>query len=243
MTTKEKKQQLKNESRHDFTSLLTLVEVLRGEGGCPWDREQTHESIRNDLIEETYEVVEAIDNGDRKLLREELGDVMFQVAFHSQIEREAGGFTIEDVIDEVCGKMISRHPHVFGDVSVSGSREVLDNWETIKKAEKDRKTTVESMNSVPKQLPALMRAKKIVKKARKDSHTYTENEDTIIALAEKLKTAPEGEREVLLADIIFASVVLGGSEADLERQLGEKVNGFIEHYKSTNEKINDLIRP
>lgn len=235
MTTEEKKQQLKNEKHHDFTSLLTLVEVLRSEGGCPWDREQTHESIRNDLIEETYEVVEAIDNGSRELLREELGDVMFQVVFHSQIEREAGGFTIDDIIDEVCGKMISRHPHVFGDVTVSGSGEVLDNWETIKKAEKDRKTVTESMNSVPRQLPALMRAKKIVKKARKDSHDFAENEDTIITLAERLKTAPAEDREGLIADIIFASVVLGGSEADLEKSLGDRVDRFIDEYKSTNE--------
>lgn len=236
MTTEEKKQQLKTESRHDFNSLLNLVEVLRSEGGCPWDREQTHESIRNDLIEETYEVVEAIDNGSRELLREELGDVMFQVVFHSRIESEAGSFTIDDVINEVCEKMISRHPHVFGEVKVKDSGEVLDNWEAIKKAEKDRKTVAESMNSVPKQLPALMRAKKIVKKARKDSHTFAENEDTIISLAEKLKTAPEEEREGLIADIIFTSVVLGGSEADLEKRLGEKVDGFIENYKSTNEE-------
>ena len=115
MTTEEKKKQLVNEKNHDFNSLRMLTEVLRGKGGCPWDMEQTHESIRNDIIEETYEVVEVIDNYDPKLLREELGDVLFQVMFHSRIEEEAGRFSVDDVINEVCEKMISRHPHVFGD--------------------------------------------------------------------------------------------------------------------------------
>ena len=171
-----------------------------------WSR--LDESIRNDIIEETYEVVEAIDNSDPKLLREELGDVLFQVMFHSRIEEEAGRFSVDDVINEVCEKMISRHPHVFGDVKVGGSGEVLDNWETIKKAEKDRKTVKESMQSVPKQLPSLMRTRKVVKKAKKDGFDFAVTENDIISLAEKLKTAQGDEREELITDIVFASVVL-----------------------------------
>ena len=230
MTTEEKKKQLINEKNHDFNSLRMLTEVLRGKGGCPWDMEQTHESIRNDIIEETYEVVEAIDNSDPKLLREELGDVLFQVMFHSRIEEEAGRFSVDDVINEVCEKMISRHPHVFGDVKVGGSGEVLDNWETIKKAEKDRKTVKESMQSVPKQLPSLMRTRKVVKKAKKDGFDFAVTENDIISLAEKLKTAQGDEREELITDIVFASVVLSDG-ADIEKHLGEKTDEFINDYK------------
>ena len=213
MTTEEKKKQLINEKNHDFNSLRMLTEVLRGKGGCPWDMEQTHESIRNDIIEETYE-----------------GDVLFQVMFHSRIEEEAGRFSVDDVINEVCEKMISRHPHVFGDVKVSGSGEVLDNWETIKKAEKDRKTVKESMQSVPKQLPSLMRTRKIVKKAKKDGFDFAVTENDIISLAEKLKTAQGDEREELITDIVFASVVLSDG-ADIEKHLGEKTDEFINDYK------------
>ncbi len=230
MNTEEKKKKLVTEEKHDFDSLRMLTEVLRGIGGCPWDIEQTHESIRNDIIEETYEVVEAIDNADKKLLREELGDVMFQVMFHSRIEEEAGNFSVEDVINDVCEKMITRHPHVFGDVSVNNSDDVLNNWEQIKKAEKDRKTVKESMQSVPKQLPALMRTRKIVKKAKKDLYDFNVTEDNIVSLAEKLKTSAGSEREKILTEIIFDAVVLAG-DADSEKNLGDKTNEFVNNYK------------
>ena len=230
MNTEEKKKKLVTEEKHDFDSLRMLTEVLRGKGGCPWDIEQTHESIRNDIIEETYEVVEAIDNADKKLLREELGDVMFQVMFHSRIEEEAGNFSVEDVINDVCEKMITRHPHVFGDVSVNNSDDVLNNWEQIKKAEKDRKTVKESMQSVPKQLPALMRTRKIVKKAKKDLYDFNVTEDNIVSLAEKLKTSAGSERERILTEIIFDAVVLAG-DADSEKNLGDKTNEFVNNYK------------
>jgi tetrapyrrole methylase family protein / MazG family protein len=230
MNTEEKKKKLVTEEKHDFDSLRMLTEVLRGKGGCPWDIEQTHESIRNDIIEETYEVVEAIDNADKKLLREELGDVMFQVMFHSRIEEEAGNFSVEDVINDVCEKMITRHPHVFGDVSVNNSDDVLNNWEQIKKAEKDRKTVKESMQSVPKQLPALMRTRKIVKKAKKDLYDFNVTEDNIVSLAEKLKTSAGSERVKILTEIIFDAVVLAG-DADSEKNLGDKTDEFVNNYK------------
>ncbi len=236
MTIDEKKTLLKTESRHSMDSLLTLVEVLRSEEGCPWDREQTHMTIRNDLIEETYEVVEAIDKDDRELLKEELGDVLFQVIFHAQIEREKGSFTIDDIIGGIVDKMILRHPHVFGDVTVSGSCEVLENWEQIKKKEKSRKTVRENMEAVPKELPSLMRARKIAKKAKKDGYSFNITDDSLADLIEKLKTAAPNEREAVLTDIIFASVVLAGDEGDLERKLGEKIDNFIEDYKETGEQ-------
>ena len=119
--------------KYNFEDLLKIMEVLRSPEGCPWDREQTHESIRKDFIEETYEVIEAINKKDKELLCEELGDVLLQVAFHVQIEKEEGSFGIEEVTDGVCKKLIERHPHVFGEVKVSSTGEVLDNWDTIKR--------------------------------------------------------------------------------------------------------------
>ncbi len=229
--TDELKNKLKTEPTHDFTSLRELVEVLRSEGGCPWDREQTHKSIRADIIEETYEVIEAIDNDDPHLLQEELGDVMFQVMFHSRIEEEAGRFTVENVVNDICQKMIVRHPHVFADTEVDSSAEVLDNWEKIKKEEKSRKTTRESMQAVPKQLPTLMRVQKIAKKARKGGYDFGSDTDLIAkirSLTEALAAAPEDERQPILNDLIFYSAIL--SKADTEKAVGDLANTFIETY-------------
>ena len=118
--------------KYGIDDLLQIMQILRGEGGCPWDREQTHESMRRDMLEEAYEVCEAIDLNDRDLLKEELGDVLLQVVHHACIEEEQGSFNFEDVCDGICRKLIVRHPHVFADVQVSSTGEVLDNWEKIK---------------------------------------------------------------------------------------------------------------
>lgn len=166
MNREEKIAALNSAEKYGFEDLVSIMELLRMPGGCPWDAEQTHESIRESLIEETYEVIEAIDNGDRALLREELGDVMLQVVFHARMEEEAGVFDINDVTDEICRKLIHRHPHVFGNVSVDNSEQVLDNWEKIKSEEKKRETVTSKLRSIPKQLPALMRAEKVGKKAK-----------------------------------------------------------------------------
>ena len=160
----EKIRMLKKE-RYSFGDLVDIVKMLRGEGGCPWDREQDHKSIRDDLIEETYEVIEAIDTEDPELLREELGDVLLQIVFHASISTDDKEFNIDDVTDEICRKMIYRHPHVFGNVSADTSEEVLRNWEKLKSDEKQRKTVTDKLNAIPRQLPALMRATKVGKKA------------------------------------------------------------------------------
>jgi len=141
------------------------MELLRSENGCPWDKEQTHKSIRNNLIEETHEVVEAIDNDDPALLREELGDVLLQVIFHCRISEETGEFSVDEVIDELCRKLIERHPHIFADVKVETTGEVLKNWEAIKQEKKGRETISEKLEGVSKALPALMRAGKLAKKS------------------------------------------------------------------------------
>lgn len=166
MNREEKIISLKAKEKYDFNDLMTVVELLRSPGGCPWDMEQDHKSIREDLIEETYEVIEAIDTEDCTLLCEELGDVMLQVVFHTRIEEEKGVFNSEDVLTGICAKLIHRHPHVFGDVFVDSSEQVLSNWEKIKSDEKQRVTVTDKLRAVPPQLPALMRATKVGKKAK-----------------------------------------------------------------------------
>ena len=165
MVQKENIEKLLQKTAYDAQDLVKIVEILRAPGGCPWDREQTHESIRNDLIEETYEVIEAIDKKDPALLREELGDVLLQVAMHAEMEREEGRCTFDDIANDVCQKMIHRHPHVFGDVKADTSAEVLSNWEVIKSEEKKRECITDKLQAIPRQFPALMRAVKVGKKA------------------------------------------------------------------------------
>ena len=152
---------------YDVQDLIRIVSVLRGPGGCPWDGEQTHESIRRDMLEEAYEVVEAIDRKDEAGLKEELGDVLLQVVFHTSLEQERTGLTLDQVADGICKKLIYRHPHVFGEVTVSGTGEVLSNWEKLKRVEKGQNTDVDALRAVARSLPALWRAEKVQKKAEK----------------------------------------------------------------------------
>ncbi len=166
MNREEKIKALNSADHYTYEDLLTVVELLRAPGGCPWDAEQTHKSIREDFIEETYEVIEAIDNEDSTLLCEELGDVLLQVVFHAQIERETKSFDMSNVLDGICSKLIHRHPHVFAELSVENSTEVLDNWDKIKSEEKQRETVTSKLRAIPRQLPALMRAAKVGKKAK-----------------------------------------------------------------------------
>ncbi|MBR5252671.1 MAG: MazG family protein [Clostridia bacterium] len=228
MEIKELKKKLVTEEKHDFESLCQLVQVLRSEEGCMWDREQDHRSIRTDIIEETYEVVEAIDTDDMTLLREELGDVLFQVMFHSQIEKENGTFEISDVIGDVIDKMILRHPHVFGEVKVGSSGEILDNWDKIKTVEKSRLTLRETLEAVPKQYPALLRAKKVVKKARKGGVDVVASEDELSDLVGALKYTKGETRARLLTEIIFTAVMMSDEGEDVEKNLSVRINKFID---------------
>ena len=153
--------------KYNIEDLLEIMRILRAPGGCPWDAEQNHETIKKNLIEETYEVIEAVNKADTELLKEELGDVLLQVVFHAAMEEEKGVFCFSDVADGICKKLIERHPHVFGDVTVSGTGDVLNNWDAIKRNSKKQKTTTQAMDSVPRELPALMRAAKLQSKAAK----------------------------------------------------------------------------
>ncbi len=151
---------------YTFEDVIKILKVLRGENGCPWDREQTHKSIRNNFIEEVYEAIEAIDGENIPLLREELGDVLLQVLFHTEIAESDGEFTLNDVTDELCRKLIIRHPHIFADVVADTSEEVLKNWDAIKNKTKGQDTITSAMESVSTALPAPMRTIKLQKKAK-----------------------------------------------------------------------------
>jgi len=157
---------------YDTQDLRRIIEILRAPKGCPWDAKQTHASIRKNFIEETYEVIEAIDKGDDALLCEELGDVLLQVALHTQIASERGAFDWDGVTDGVCRKLIERHPHVFGSIRVTGVENVLNNWDAIKRRSKGQGSAAEAMACVPRELPALMRAAKLQKKAAKEGFDW-----------------------------------------------------------------------
>lgn len=176
MTDRAKK--LLDKKSYDVNDLLEIMSILRSEDGCPWDREQTHESIRKNFIEETYEVVEAIDNADSALMREELGDVLLQIVFHAKMCEEDGEFVFGDVCNDVCEKLIVRHPHIFGDVKADNAEKVLVNWEKIKQETKKRESTYEILDGIAKSLPSLMRAQKIAKKAAK-ANVYTMPDETM----------------------------------------------------------------
>lgn len=190
-----------------FDDLVLIMEILRSPGGCPWDQEQDHHSIRNDLIEETYEVVEAIDKDDPVHLREELGDLLLQVVFHARIEDEAGRFTADDVANDICEKMIYRHPHVFGQTHVDNSEQVLSNWEKLKGVEKqsERVTLTDQLRAVPAMEPALMRAQKVGKKAA--CFDFADAEEVYAKLDEEI------------AEVKAAAAA--GSQAATEEELGD----------------------
>lgn len=175
---------------YNFEDLVKLLKVLRGENGCPWDRVQTHKSIRNNFIEEVYEAIEAIDTDNTALLREELGDVLLQVVFHIQIAESDGEFCLDDVTSELVKKLIVRHPHIFGDVTANTADQVLENWDAIKKSTKGQKTTVSSLDSVSPALPAPMRAIKLQKKAKEFYPNQKKDSKQIILSALSDEGAP-----------------------------------------------------
>ena len=181
--------------------LLQVIRILRDpENGCPWDKVQTHASIRMNFLEEAYEAVDAIDLDDPELLREELGDVLMQVVFHAQIEREAGRFTFDEVCDGVCRKLIDRHPHIFG-----GDDSIKD-WDSLKNKEKGRLTLQDDLDSVPKALPALMRAAKLQKRAARGGVTVTTDPAELETLARRVEAGDNAE--AALGELLFKTAAL-----------------------------------
>lgn len=195
--------------------LIDIMKLLRSENGCPWDREQTHESLKKYLIEETYEYLEVVDMKDKTRMCEELGDVLLQIVFHARIAEENGDFNIEDVINVVCEKMIHRHPHVFGDVTAETSSQVLKNWEEIKKKEKGVTNQTSVLQDVPKNLPALMRSYKVQQKAaqvgfdwKNAGEVFAKIREEIDELEAEYNKKNEAGIEEELGDVLFSVVNL-----------------------------------
>ncbi len=238
-----KKRELLEKDRYSFDDLVLIVELLRSEGGCPWDIEQTHKSIRNDFIEETYEVIEAIDTEDPVLLREELGDVLLQVVFHTRIETEEQRFDINDVANDICAKLIHRHPHVFAELQVKDSAEVLNNWEKIKVEEKSRLTLTDKLTAIPPMLPALIRAQKVGKKA---SFFDFENIDDVYAklyeeIDEVKAAAQTGNKEDIqeeLGDLLLTVTSLARKlGVNSEEALFGATNKFIDRFSKVEKAV------
>lgn len=238
-----------SEKKFSLEDLRGIMRILRSEEGCPWDREQTHQSIRKNFIEETYEVCEAIDKDDMSLLREELGDVLLQIVFHSQMEEEKCAFTLDDVIAEICEKLIIRHPHVFSDAIVSDSDEVLNNWQTIKQETKGQTTAYETLLSVPRQLPALMRSQKLQGRAKKASPAVGHaNIKSVFghfkSKTEELEAAIESydDKNINeeLGDVMFAAVNIARYlDKDAEELLTASCDKFVKQFRTVEMLANE----
>lgn len=224
---------------YTINDLLKIMHALRSPGGCPWDREQTHASIRKNFIEETYEVCEAIDNDDAVLLCEELGDVLLQIVFHTEMEHERGSFTFDDVCNGICQKLILRHPHVFGEVSASTPEEVLRNWDAIKKQEKGQATYTQTLQSVPRTLPALMRSEKVQGRAAKAGFDYPDTAGALEGLRSEVDELSEaiqnGEAEAIadeLGDVLFSATnVARFASIDSEHALERSCDKFVGRFE------------
>ena len=228
------------EMSKSFDRLVKIVRRLRAPDGCPWDREQTHKSLRPYLIEEVYELVDAIDSENYDDMKEELGDVLLHIIFHTDIRAEAGDFDIDDVIEYVCAKLIRRHPHVFGDVEVSGADEVLHNWENIKLSErKENDENASLLDGIPRSMPALLVAQRMQEKAARIGFDWTEIEDVreklreeISELDEALKSNDADKIEDEIGDVLFVIT-------NLARFL--KINSEMA-LRRTNEKFSKRFR-
>lgn len=240
---------IKKES-YGFDDFMDIIRELRSENGCPWDKEQTHESLKKHLIEESYETIEAIDNKDNENLCEELGDVLLQIALHSVIGEEKEEFTIDQVIDGVAKKMIRRHPHVFGDQEVKNSDEVLKNWEEIKQMEKGVNSVgtdlSDEMMKIPKAFPATLRAEKVQKKATKIGFDFSSFEEALDKVYEELKELEEAKKSGNVeqineeyGDLMFSMVNLSrflriNAENSLTNATDKFINRFVDVEKLAN---------
>lgn len=233
--------------KYTFSDLVEIMDLLRADDGCPWDKEQTHKTIRRNFIEETYEAVDAIDNEDDANLCEELGDVLLQVVFHAKIAQEESSFDINDVSDGVCKKLVLRHPHIFGEGTASTSQEVLNTWDEIKKIEKSQKTYTQTMKELPKSLPALIYADKLQSRAAKSGFEFAD----INAALEKLKEeVSELEQAIAqstnvqeeIGDVIFAAVKVSKfAKVDPEEALGKTSNKFLQRFSYVEKHAGELM--
>lgn len=229
--------------RYGWEDFLEIMRLLRAPGGCPWDAEQTHASIRRNFLEETYEALDALDRDDPADMQEELGDVLMQVAFHTQIEAERGRFTMTDVVDGVAQKLVYRHPHVFADTRVRDSAEVVVNWEALKRKEKSQSTTADAIEAVPHTLPALWRAEKTVSKTAKAGFNWPDLTGPLNKLEEEVRElrqaveaggtpeAPHGVQEEL-GDLLFILAKIAQmSGVDPEEALHQACDKFDRRFR------------
>lgn len=212
------KETLKNKTKYEFSDLTELIDILCAPDGCPWDSTQTHQSIRNNFIEETYEAVEGIDQNDPKILREELGDVLMQVMLHCSIAERQGEFTLQDVLNELCTKLIFRHPHLFDEnYTAENPEQALNNWEQLKKKEKGFRTAGQATASVSSALPALFRAQKLSAKAQKNGlieaqSSVNEVEQCVINLKKSLQNPEKTAFDSALGELLFACASLANTQ-------------------------------
>lgn len=227
--------------KYDFNDLVHIVKVLREPDGCPWDIEQTHQSVRENFLEETYEVIEAIDTENPELMREELGDVLLQVVLHSDMARTDGWFNIDDVANDICKKLIIRHPHVFGDVTVNNTGDVLKNWDNIKRQTKKQRNQSEAMAAIPAVYPALMKAQKVQEKAKKAGFDWDNADGAFLKIGEEtaelreaLSEHDQNAVEDELGDLLFSVVnVARFCDCNAETALDKATKKFMRRFTVT----------
>lgn len=221
------------EDLHKFDTLVAIIARLRAPDGCPWDKEQTHQSLRENLLSEAYEVLEALDDGDKDKLREELGDLLLQIVLHAQIAKDNGEFKIDDVIKSISGKIVRRHPHVFGSKKVKDADEVMHNWEVLKKEEREEGVSI--LEGVPQEMPALAYAYEISRRAVRVGFEWEDIEGVIDKLAEEIREIKESdsreEKEKEYGDLLFTLVNIARWEGiDAEAALRQANRKFFRRF-------------
>jgi len=229
----------------ELESLVEVIKKLRAPGGCPWDREQTHESIKSCLIEETYETIEAIESGEPEKLKEELGDLLMQVVFHANLAEEAGRFNIDDVIVAIREKMIRRHPHVFGESDADNPQAVLKQWEEIKAKEKGNQDRKSALEGIPKSLPSIIQAHRIQERAARVGFDWEHVDDVFAKVEEEMGEFKEAflaknvaEMEAEMGDLFFALVNIARFvEINPEEALQKTIVRFAKRFRHIEERL------
>ncbi|MBQ2062440.1 MAG: nucleoside triphosphate pyrophosphohydrolase [Oscillospiraceae bacterium] len=236
-------------NRYGYADLLEIIRLLRSEDGCPWDKVQTHQSIRRGMLEEAYEAAEAIDRDDTAMLREELGDVLMQVVFHADLAADEGRFSMEDVCDETVKKLLYRHPHVFGNAHEDSPESVLVSWDKLKRTEKGQSTTADALDGVARSLPGLWRAEKLQKKAADAGFDWPDIHGALDKLDEEtaeLRRAVDNGGDVAdeLGDVLFAAVKAGRfAGVDPEAAIASTCEKFIRRFRAVEEGAARQGRP
>ena len=218
---------------YTLPDLLAIMALLRSENGCPWDLAQTHRSIRQNVIEEAYEVADAIDRESAADLCEELGDLLLQVVFHSRMAQEAGAFTFDDVADGICKKLIGRHPHIFGDRKVGSAQEMLALWDAVKAEEKGQKTASETLRAVPVSFPALMRAQKLCSRSARAGVLPEDPAGAMRAVLDRLQTGEKVDGAELGSLLFSAAALCQTLGADAEQVLAAACGRYVDAFAQT----------